>query len=240
MLTGIALVAAAAASSWTVVAPARTELDWHCTSMAQQEWGARVAGDKLMFAPRAQDAKNGDLVWSVGKRGRLVGRNQGMLGGSVEWVSDGGRQRRTLLDVNPIGFAQHRGDVYVVGLSNRTFRDGSIHRLRSVDGKGWQVEQVLRLEEPPLAAYARGGSWYLLTVVGVTRLDLQTMQATRLHNNMQWWRVNPSSIVEHRGRWYIGARRGVIRLTRDSEGYREQWMVPSECKTYAGDCQCSP
>lgn len=238
MLTGIALIAATAASSWTVVDPPRAELDWHCSSLAPQEWRARVSGDKLMFSPRAQDGRNGDLVWSVGKRGQLVGRNQGLRGGSVDWVTDGGRQRRTLLDINPVAFAQHRGDIYVVGVSNRTLRDGTIHRLRSEGGR-WQVEQVLRLDEPPLAAYARNGSWYLVTVIGVTRLDMQTLAATQLHRNMQWWRLNPSSIVGHRGRWYIGARRGVLRLTPDSEGYREQWMVPSECKTFVGDCACS-
>jgi hypothetical protein len=240
MLTGIALIAASAASSWTVIDPPQPGLSWHCTSMVQQQWSARVTGDKLLFSPRVPEAKNRDLVWSIGKRGQLVGRNRGLAGGALEWVTDAGKQRRTLLDINPVAFAEHRGDIFdAAGQSHRVLGDGSIYRLRSGGGRDWQIEKVLDLEEAPLAAYARNGSWFLVTVMGVTRLDLHTLETTRLHRNMQWWQLDPSSIVEHRGRWYIGARRGVIRLTRDSQGYREQWMVPSDCKTFAGDCECS-
>lgn len=241
MLTGIALVAASAASSWTVIDAPRPGIEWQCTSMVKQQWTTRVTGGNLQFSPRTAAAKNRDLVWAIGKRGVLVGRNRGLAGGTLEWVTDSGRQRHTLLDISPIAFAEHRGDIFVAaGLSHRVLGDGSIYRLRSRSGGQWQIEKVMDLEEAPLGAYARNGSWYLVTVLGVTRLDLATLETTRVHRNMYWWHLDPASIVEHRDRWYIGARRGVIRLTRDGAGYREQWMVPSDCKTFVGDCECSP
>ncbi|UHQ22141.1 hypothetical protein LVB77_15925 [Lysobacter sp. 5GHs7-4] len=240
MLTGVVLAFAGASSSWAVIDPPQSGVEWHCTSMVQRQWSARVSGGQLTFTPHESGAKIRDLVWAIGKRGQLVGRNHGLAGGSLEWVTDAGRQRRTLLDSKPVAFAHHRGDIFVASdLSDRAAGGGAIYRLRARDTGQWQIEQVLKLDEAPLAGYTRGGSLYLVSVMGVNRLDLRTLQTARLHRNMQWWRLMPSSIVEHRGRWYIGAVRGVIRLTPDTEGYREQWVVPASCKTFAGDCECA-
>lgn len=241
MLTAIVLAAAGASNSFVVIDPPPPGADWSCTSMIQRQWNPRVSAGQLMFSSQDWSTRRRDLVWAIGKRGHLVGRSHGLAGGSLEWVTNEGRQRRTLLELNPVAFAQHRGDIYVAGdRAYNAVEGGVIYRLRSRSGGQWQIEPVLKLDEAPLTGHAQGPGWYLVTGRGVIRLNLETLEVTRLHRNNQWWQLAPSSIVEHRGRWYIGAVRGVVRLTPDSDGYREQWIVPSDCKTFVGDCKCSP
>ena len=244
MLNALAwLTATTAASSWTVIEPPQSRVDYLCTSSVQKEWRAQVGRrGELRFAPRTGAGQGEpELVWAIGKRGRLIGNNRGLAGGSLDWLPAGGGPRQKLLDITPIGFAQYRGDIFVAaGLSHRIEGDGSIYRLRARDNGRWQIDRVLDLQEAPLGTYAREGEWTLVTAIGVTHLDLRTLQARRLHTNLNWWQLGPSSIVGHKDRWYIGARRGVVRLTPDVDGYREQWMVPSDCRSFTGDCQCAP
>ncbi len=239
MWSDMALTLALAVSStaWTVVAPPATQAQWSCANASPEQWRVqRDARGELVFA-RAP-AQTPQIVFAMPDGGQLVGTDHGEFGGSVEWVSDAGDQRLRLLDANPVAFTAWRGDIYIAsGLSHLGLEHGEVYRMRQQGRGRWQIDKVLDLGEAPSAAAAEGDAWTLATGTGLVRVDLRTLALTRVHTNPQWWQVHPISIARREGRWFVGARSAVIRLSPLGEGWREDWMVPTACAAVRG-CGC--
>lgn len=237
----LAVVAAAVppSTTWKAIAPPASAVEWRCANTSGHDWSVRTTprGDLLFAAAPVQRA---ELVWPLPGGGRLVGTNKGESGGAIEWVSDSGAQRLELLRTNPVAFAQYRGDIYIAtGPSNPATDRGEIYRMHRQAPLSWQIDKVLDLGEAPGAALADADQWTLVTGSGVTRVDLRTLATTRLHTNPHWSQVHPTSIVLRHGRWYIGARSAVIRLSPFNDAYREEWMVPPACAAAStAACHC--
>lgn len=231
------MLLAVSASAWKAVPPPSTDAQWRCAGASTQDWQVQhgLRGEVLFaHAPGAEAT----LSFRMPDGGRLVGTGHGASGGAVDWVSDTGDQRVRLLDAAPVAFTAYRGDVYIAsGRSHAGPGQGQIHRLHRQGPGRWQIDKVLDLGEAPGAALARDETWTLVTATGMVNVDLRTLELTRVHGNPSWWQVDPASIAQRDGRWYIGARSAVIRLTPLGEGWREEWMLPPDCA--AGDgCRC--
>lgn len=235
----LAVALAASSSAWAPVAPPATAAQWSCANASPQEWRVqRGAHGELVFAPAS--ARAPDLVWRMPDGGRLVGSNQGEFGGSVDWVSDAGDQRVRLLEANAVAFTAWRGDIYIAsGLSHLGLEHGEIHRMRQQGRGRWQIDKVLDLEQAPSAAMAKDEAWTLVTGTGLLRVDLRSLAIARVHENPQWWQVYPTSLLQRDGRWFIGARSAVIRLSPVGEGWREEWMLPPGCAAADRICGCT-
>jgi hypothetical protein len=226
------------ASAWKAVAPPATDAQWQCANASAQEWRVQAGTrGELLFA----HAPGGiaALSFRMPDGGRLVGTDRGEFGGSVDWVSDAGDQRLQLLETNPVAFTLYRGDVYIAsGLSHLGVEYGTIHRLHRQGPGRWQIDKVLDLGEAPGAALAKNETWTLATGTGVVNVDLRTLALTRVHTNRQWGQVHPTSLQQREGRWFVGARSAVIRLTPTGDGWREEWLLPPDCAARQA-CRCS-
>lgn len=220
---------AASAPTWKPVAPPATDAQWQCANASAHDWRVQAGSrGELLFSP----ASGGEatLSFRMPDGGRLVRTDHGQAGGSVDWVSDAGDQRLQLLDTDPVAFTSYRGDVYIAsGPSHAGVGQGQIHRMRKQGHGRWQIEKVLDLGEAPGAAAARNETWTLVTGTGVVSVDLRTLALTRVHTNRQWSQVAPRSLGQRDGRWFVGARSAVIRLTPVGDGWREEWLVPPDC-----------
>lgn len=244
MGAGIAWVVLATASvtssaNWNVTAPPANATQWRCATQSHSDWTvATGARGELLFA--TTPAHPPELSQPLPGGGRLVGTRKGEWGGTVEWVSDSGAQRVELLHKPAVAFATFRGDVFIASGPDMFGERGEIHRMVRRGATRWQIDKVLDLQEVPAAALLEAGTWTLVTNRGVVRVDLRTLATSRLHTNLQWGQVAPGSVVHRQGRWYIGARSAVIRLSPFNSGYREDWMVPPSCAATppGGACAC--
>lgn len=227
------------AGAWKASAPPGNEAQWRCANHARNEWRVQTDGrGEVLFA--AASARRPEFSLRLPGGGRLVGIDKDEFGGSVDWVSDSGKERLQLLQTNPVAFTQYRGDVYIAsGPSHLGAEYGHVHRMHRLSPTRWQIDKVLDLDEAPVAALAESEVWTLVTTQGVLRVDLRSFTATRMHVNPRWGSVYPNSVVHRHGRWYIGARGAVVRLSPSGDAYREEWMVPPGCGMAAADyCHC--
>lgn len=223
-------------NAWKAVAPPANEREWTCASQSTTDWTVRTGSHgELLFA--SDGARHPDVSMAVPGGGRLVGSYRGESVGAVEWVSDSGRERVELLRANAVAFTQYRGDVYIATGQARNDR-GEIYRMHRQGATRWQIDKALDLGEAPGAAVAQDSTWTLVTGTGMTQVDLRTLAATRMHTNRQWGQVYPASLVRRQGRWYIGARSAVIRLSPSATAWREEWMVPPACAKPSAGCGC--
>ncbi|GAA5069902.1 hypothetical protein [Lysobacter panacisoli] len=224
---------------WNVTAPPANAAEWRCANESRSDWTVGMgARGELLFA--TTPAHPPELSQPLPGGGRLVGTNKGEWGGTVAWVSDSGAQRVELLNKPVVAFAAFRGEVFIASGSNMYGERGEIHRMHRRGATRWQIDKVLDLAEVPSAALLEADTWTLVTNRGVVRVDLRTLATSRLHTNLQWGQVHPGSVVHRQGRWFIGARSAVIRLSPFNGSYREEWMVPPSCATTtpAGTCHC--
>lgn len=237
--TGALASSVAPSSAWKTTAPPGNDAQWRCANHARNEWRVQTdARGGLLFA--APPARRPEFSLRLPGGGRLVGIDKGEFGGSVDWVSDSGRERLQLLQTNPVAFTQYRGDVYIAsGLSHLGDEYGEVYRMHRLSPTRWQIDKVLDIDEAPTAALAESEVWTLVTTHGVMRVDLRSFTATRMHVNARWGSVYPNSVVHRQGRWYIGARGAVMRLSPSGDAYREEWMVPPDCAAATADfCRC--
>ena len=188
--------------------------------------------------------------------GQLVGSDMGEFGGSIWWRRpDGhhdtlrvqGRDTSGFHADNLHRFILHRGAVYaLVGLAHLTLNEGEL-LLLSRDGTRWSARQLLSLGGAPRAVTRLGNDTILiLTTDSLLSVGLDPARPTRraLHGNGTWSYTYPSSMIQDRaGLIYIGMRGAVVRLTPAERGYKEDWLVPAQCRRRVpvgdwGPCRC--
>jgi hypothetical protein len=167
----------------------------------------------------------------------LVGVNRGEFGGAIEWHGDGTKTVAIVAADNPVAFIARRAHVFVfAGLAHLAIDEGHVLELTETNGGKWSFKTILDLGSAPNAVLSlASGEVVVLTTTGLVSVDLNKMVIWRLFQNSRWGYLYANSIAQLSGSVFVGARRAVIRLRPDKQGYVEEWWVDSKCPRMVGD-----
>jgi hypothetical protein len=216
--------------SWSLALPATSAAALACANNSTDEWWAvaHAGPDRL----RVSRHRESDIQRLPLAGGELVGVNRGEFGGQLEWTPRDGARELVQADVNPVAMIPRGENVFVAtGLAHGGVERGDVRRLRRDDRGLWHVDDRIDLGSAPVAAYRTNDrAWWLVTTRGLVLVDLQAGTRRLVHANPHWGMLYPTTLRPLGDAWFIGARHAVIRLTRDGNGFTEQWLVPAQCK----------
>jgi hypothetical protein len=143
-------------------------------------------------------------------------------------------------NVNAIASTEFAGEVYIAeGLGHQGTNRGSILRFERRDAHRWRIHRPVTLSGAPSAASdVEKGKWFVLTNLGVSRIDLPKRSQQTVYENTNWIWINPNSIRPFGDSWLIGASPGVVHLMPLGDGYVERWWVPQHCRSLEPVCSC--
>ena len=242
-------------AGWVVVAPPVTDSTAaRCADVALDAWSVALdANGSLVIVP-ARSNRSADTVRINGEM--LIGDDFGEFGGAI-WHQAVSGKRDTLhptgrspRDFNPDNlhaFVQRGERVFaLVGLAHLFFNDGELLYLSRTSGGTWAAQSILKLRGEPRATTKVTDDTILVvagdSIIAVT-LDPVSPSRRALHGS-SIWPLATSIVRDPLGTIYLGMRSGVARLTPDSRGFREDWLVQAECRTRVPDssnsCRCEP
>jgi len=216
---------------WASVSPPTTDQDWRCANYSPDEWRVETGPDDVVLISPAP--RRGAITLET-TGGRLIGTNHGEFGGTVEWQHSRSSRRSLIINDNPVAFvASEHGIILVAGLAHLGVRRGHLLKLSRSGDESWLASEVLDLGTAPNAAQLVEKDRLLIaTTTGVALVDLRTMSKKVLYENPQWYLLYGGSIVQSKsGQIILGKRRAVVSLTAVDSTYREEWWVPSTCRT---------
>lgn len=246
---------------WSLV-PIPDEEQLRCASFSGRRWAVTATKGALRFNVLVRQRRLDELPFEVGPAavgtwlsekahrhslsvsdGWLVGFDGGEFDGGLWWFAPDGKSRVRLSDANVHGFAAVAGRTFAVtGLAHGPYNDGTVVEIVREHGT-WRSVPFANLPTAPDTATAEPpGSLLVLTDAGLVRVDAKGR--TRLLVKTNYSGLYPSSMVRlDDGTLYIGMRRFVVRLTPAGDGYREDWLLPSDSRRFRmneSECECLP
>ena len=247
-------LAALIPSGWvSVIPPAPGSDAARCANYASDAWDVALTtdGSTLLVSPAAGERRVDTM--RVGQD-VLIGDDAGEFGGAI-WQQIGSDKRDTLQVTgrdtstfhadNLHAFVRRGDEVYaIVGLAHLSLDSGELLYLAPVGGR-WKARTVLDLQSAPAAMVrVTNDTLLVLTSDSLLAVSLDPSRPTRhaLVGNAVWSATYGSTLVRDRtGVLYIGMRSAVGRLRPDSQGFREDWLVPDHCRVrvLGRDDECS-
>jgi hypothetical protein len=225
---------------WVVINQPGNEAAWSCANYAEHDWAVAGKSNKAVgISPYAYSNK----IRLAMPDGELIGTNHGEFGGKIEWAGRDATRQVVVPDKNPVAFAVRGDDVFVAtGLAHLSSNVGEIIKLNRARGGAWQASTVMDLGHAPTAGFQVDNDvWMVLTTNGITKVNLSKGTKEPIYRNKNWPWLSTNSMQPAGNGWLVGARRAVISVTPSGNGYREEWLVPSSCKTLRKpDCKCKP
>ena len=231
-----------------------------CASRSRREWKVEQAENAVKISldrrenhqavlPRAirlSDVK----VGIKGSRsvqpiadGWLVGRDAGEFGGGLWWFNSDGKSSKRLAADNIVGFAKTSTAVLAfAGLAHLGFDTGKVLKIVGDTAADRKIETLADLGSAPRAFVAEAPD-SILVLTANSLIRVKTSGATQKLFSTRYAYLYPNSmIVSASGIIYVGMRHFVVRLTPTSDGYGEEWFVPSDCTQFEErdlDCICA-
>lgn len=221
-----------------------------CAGFSKREWqvspegdGVKISSyqggsvqDPLPFDIRPQDAAAGLAGDRYVKRvndGWLVGFDAGEFGGALWWFSVNGSKRRKLAEDNVAGFADSSlGVLALVGLAHMGTDYGKVLLVREGQEGNRPVEAMADLGSAPTAfALESADSLMVATYDRIVRV-LISGEVEQLLAPKDGFPYPNSLTLSKSGVIHIGMRHFILRLSPSSKGYKEEWFVPTDCKTF--------
>lgn len=197
--------------------------------------------------------------------GFLVGFDAGEWGGSLWWFSKNGADSYMLSADNIIKLIDIDGiPIAIMGLAHLSIDYGGILELarhstklgrkwlldlgadsdntptKNVREIKWGIERSLSLDSRPYT-FARDnkGGLLIITTKGLSYYYKGAIQ--HIHSSY-YGSVYPNSIaISSEGIIFVGMRHAIAKLTPNSGGYTESWLVPPSCAVLEVDkCKCKP
>lgn len=238
-----------------------------CFNFAQKNWQVANEGDAIRITRRVRQKDGaaslppllkhdpwmpghtvGDALQSATHFGNawLLGFNAGEFGGGLWLTNEDGSEAKEILNDNVHAVVPFDDGVLVLsGLAHLTMDFGNALIFSKPDGLAICLRQDLRLDgEPRALAKETDGSVLFVTTHGLHRIaKLGGLQ--NLVTFPEWTRSQfaNSMAIASDGSIFIGMRMFVLRLSATSDGYSQEWLLPTECRHFSfkhGDCACKP
>lgn len=238
----------------TISAPTHGTDAERCANYASDEWSVAITTDGTLTIAPAKPRKTSDTL-RIGPD-LLVGDDAGEFGGAI-WREDrlgvrdtlhvSGRDTTALHTDNLFGFMRRGDRVFaLVGLAHLSLDAGELLALTRAPAGRWEARSVLDLRSAPMAvARVADDTILVLTLDSLLSVGLDPIMPTRrvLAGNTVWSGTYGSTLARDRsGVIYIGMRSAVARLTPEGLGYREDWLVRSDCRVRVpgdgNECSC--
>jgi hypothetical protein len=220
-----------------------------CAAFSKREWQVTPEGEGVKISPyqerRVQDSIPFDIQLDAAadlagdrhvKRvsdGWLVGYDAGEFGGALWWFGVDGSDRKKLSDDNVAGFADSSlGVLALVGLAHMGTDYGKVLLVREGKQGNRQVDTISDLGSAPTAfAMESGNSLIVATYDKIIRVLIPggVEQILAPKDGLPY----PNSLtLSKAGVIHVGMRHFVLRLSPAIEGYKDEWLIPSDCKEH--------
>jgi hypothetical protein len=222
------------------------------TKRVAQKKGEAPSGTQLPPLLKHEEGMPGRTVYA-GLRsathfsnGWLLAYDAGEWGGGL-WITneDGSEAKRIVYD-NVHAVVPIDDEILVLsGLAHMSFDFGNAFIFSKPNGLNISLRQTARLDGEP-RAYAKesDGSVLFVTTNGLSRIK-KSGEVQSLTNFPDWTRrqyANSMTITSD-GSIFVGMRMFVLKLHIDEGQYKEEWLLPQECRKFhlaKFDCTCKP
>ncbi|MGB9244480.1 MAG: hypothetical protein WCC03_14085 [Candidatus Acidiferrales bacterium] len=231
--------------------------DWKVTSEGDVVTIASNLGDKsdeLALPPllKHEERMPGRTV-RAGLRSALHFNNDWLLaydggewGGGLWLTNEDGTTAKQILADNVRAIIPVDGGLLVLsGLAHMTMDFGNAFIFSNPEGMNISLQHAIHLDGAP-SVYAKepDGSVVFVTTYGLCRIS-KSGELQRLAYFPKWTRQQyPNSMaVTSDGSIFIGMRMFVLKLRTDGAHYKEEWLLPQECRRFELDklnCVCQP
>ncbi len=124
------------------------------------------------------------------------------------------------------------GVLVLSGLAHVTIDFGNAFIFSNPDGMNISLQHAVRLDGEP-SGYAKepNGSVLFVTTYGLCRIT-KSGELQRLTGFPRWSQheFTNSMVITSDGSIFIGTRMFVLRLRKNSDRYRTEWLLPKECR----------
>jgi hypothetical protein len=176
----------------------------------------------------------------------LLAYDGGEWGGGLWLTNEDGSQTKRILNDNVRQMVPMNDGVLVLsGLAHLSIEFGNVFIFSNPSGMNISLQHAAHLDGPP-SAYAKepDGSVLFVTTYGLWRFaksgELQILTYFPKWTRQQY----PNSMaLASDGAIFIGMRMFVLVLRADAGHYKEEWLLPKECRSFylrQLDCVCKP
>jgi hypothetical protein len=176
----------------------------------------------------------------------LLAYDAGEWGGGL-WLSneDGSETRRVISDNVHAVVPIDGGFLVLSGLAHMSLDFGNAYIFSNPDGLNIPLRNTVRLDgEPRGYAKTSDGSVFFVTTRGLSKMT-KSGELQNLSNFPDWTRHQyaTSMAIASDGSIFVAMRMFVLRLRPIVGKYDQEWLLPSECRTFElkqTDCVCKP
>ena len=233
-------------TGWVALPGAPDAQALRCGNLSRREWLVRRGGSEVEIALAPRRAPDDSLPFSLsGKaneglagtrkvkpvdRGFLVGFDAGEHGGALWWFGANGERRQRLAEENVIGFTDLGGvPVAITGHALTGISRGKVIRLSPDGSDAWRVAAWIDLGGASQTFVSESPETMLvLTTSGLVRVtacgDMSLLAPA--HYDVLY---PTSMVVDDAGVVTIGMRHFATRWIPSARGYREEWLVRTDC-----------
>jgi len=163
----------------------------------------------------------------------LLAYDLGEWGGGLWLTNDDGSETKRILSDNVREMIPVDDGVLVLsGLAHVTIDFGNAFIFSNPDGMNISLQHAVRLDGEP-SGYAKepNGSVLFVTTYGLCRIT-KSGELQRLTGFPRWSQheFTNSMVITSDGSIFIGTRMFVLRLRKNSDRYRTEWLLPKECR----------
>jgi len=220
-----------------------------CAAFSRREWQVASDGDGVKISlyqgrhvqdslpfdihPDAAAGLAGDRHVKRVNDGWLLGYDAGEFGGALWWFDVDGSHRKKLAEDNVAGFADSSlGALALVGLAHMGTDYGKVLLVREGKQGNRQVDTISDLGSAPTAfAMESGDSLIVATYDKIVRVLVPggVEQILAPKDGLPY----PNSLtLSKAGVIHVGMRHFVLRLSPAIQGFKDEWLVPSDCKEH--------
>jgi hypothetical protein len=178
--------------------------------------------------------------------GWLLAFDAGEFGGGLWLTNDDGSETKQILSDNVHAVVPIDGGVLVLsGLAHMGMDFGNARIFSNPNGLSIWLRQAVHLDGEPRAFVKESdGSVLFVTTHGLHRITTSG-SLQNLVELPEWTRFQyaNSMAIASDGDIFIGMRMFVLRLSAISDGYSQEWLLPTECRHFylkQSDCDCKP
>jgi hypothetical protein len=176
----------------------------------------------------------------------LVAYDAGEWGGGLWLTNEDGSETKQILAENVHAVVPVDDGILVLsGLSHLGIDVGNAFIFSRPDGLSISVRENLRLNGAPRAFVKEpDGSVLFVTTNGLCRITKSGV-LQNLVTFPEWTRFQyaNSMVIASDASIFVGMRMVVLRLSAISDGYSQEWLLPTECRRFSlkqTDCICNP
>ena len=175
--------------------------------------------------------------------GWLLGFDGGEFGGGLWWSNEDGSQSSRILNENVKGIlSTSKGALVLVGLAHIDLDVGRVFMIPD-SAKPKEIRPLVSLDGAPQAFVIESPTTVLVTTThGVSRVNFSGSLEVLAHAPFSLLYAN-SMVITADKVIYAGMRLFVVRFLPGASGYREQWLVRSDCQHFeirGQSCSCAP